>query len=71
MKNQTAIRAAISAEFSSYINERKDLTVGEILYSFCRPLGKQQDNKISSLLNKTDSEILSKIEKAKIAEDEH
>lgn len=70
IKKGTAERVAIIAELSNFINERRDLTVGQILYSFCRPMGKGETTNISALLDKTDSQILNKIEKAKLIEDE-
>jgi hypothetical protein len=58
---QATIRAAFLAEFMDFINERQDMTIGEIVYSFSRdPFGK-----ISALLEKTDEQMLQNIEKAK------
>jgi|AntRauTorcE11897_2_1112592.scaffolds.fasta_scaffold01013_4 hypothetical protein len=71
MQQNTAERVAFIAELSEFIHERKDLTLGQILYSFCRPMGKEENRNVSILLEKTDSQILNKIEKAKIVENDN
>ena len=54
-------RAAFIMELTEYMNERKDMSIGEILYSIAR----DKDNKVSSLLSKTDTEMLNRIEKSR------
>lgn len=65
-----ADRAAFIAELSDFVFKRKDLSLGEILYSFLRPQGKEKSQKISYLLETTDIEILRRVETAKEIENE-
>lgn len=60
----TAERAAFVTELSNYIFERKDLTIGQIIYSIYRPQGKTEATNLSYLLSLSDSESLNRIEKA-------
>ena len=69
MNELSSERAAFIMELSDYINERKDLSIAEILYSFQRPMGKYS-NKISEILNLSDLQILQRIETAKNLENE-
>lgn len=68
--NNNADRAAFTTELSNFIFERKDLTLGEILYSILRPQGKEKAQKLSYLLEIDDQEVLKRTEKAKEIEDE-
>lgn len=68
--SNNADRAAFVAELSDFIFERKDLSLGEILYSVLRPQGKEKAQKISYLLQSTDIEIVRRVETAKEIENE-
>ena len=64
MKDLPIERVAIISELSSYVRERPDMSISEIVYSIFRPQG-EYENKISAVLNLNDDRILERIETAK------
>jgi len=61
-------RAIAVRELTSFIEERKDMSLGEIMYSFMRKgvlFENKDEGKINFLRDSTDEEIYTAIEKAK------
>ena len=64
----SSFRAIAVKELTSFIEERKDMSLGEIMYSFMRKgiLGQNtQEGKLRFLRDSTDEQIYTAIEKAK------
>ena len=64
----SSYRAIAVKELTRYIEERKDMSLGEIMYSFMRKgvlLENSKDGRLRFLRESTDEEIYTAIEKAK------
>ena len=64
----SSYRAIAVKELTSYIEERKDMSLGEIMYSFMRKgvlSQNTQEGKLKFLRDSTDEQIYTAIEKAK------
>lgn len=67
----TAVQTSIIREFISFMEEHEDYTYAQAHYSFFRPnKDKKRTNKLSDILELTDEQVLTNIEKAKIIENE-
>jgi hypothetical protein len=64
----SSYRAIAVKELTSYIEERKDMSLGEIMYSFMRKgilSQNTKEGKLKFLRDSTDEQIYTAIEKAK------
>ncbi len=64
----SSYRAIAVKELTSYIEERKDMSLGEIMYSFMRKgilSQNTQEGKLKFLRDSTDEQLYTAIEKAK------
>ena len=64
----SSYRAIAVKELTSYIEERKDMSLGEIMYSFMRKgilLQNSKEGELKFLRDSTDEQIYTAIEKAK------
>ncbi len=61
-------RAIAVKELTSFIEDRKDMSLGEIMYSFMRKgvlFNNSEEGKVNFLKDSTDEQIYTAIEKAK------
>jgi hypothetical protein len=64
----SSYRAIAVKELTNYIEDRKDMSLGEIMYSFMRKgvlFKNSQEGNLGFLKNSTDEQIYTAIEKAK------